>query len=114
MNKAAILVLALSVAVSCWSCQSQTNRPHAITVQGCIGQQDGHYVLTSDSKTTYVLTGDKKNNARALAGHEAVVRGQLVYNALTPGAPAKANSHPENQLDVATMQSVSNTCAEAK
>jgi hypothetical protein len=112
MHKA-IVVPALTVAVACWSCQSETNRPHEITVQGCIAQQGENYVLTSDSGTKYVLTGDQKQAAQAQAGHEALVRGQLVYDTKTPGGPPATSSHPYNQLEVATVQVVSDNCRAA-
>jgi len=110
-KRIAVVILALTAAGATWCCQSQINRPHATTVQGCIADDGGQYVLTGDLGTKYVLTGSNKDAARAQVGHEAIVRGELVYDKLTTGAPAETNSHPENQLQVATVQFVSGNCS---
>lgn len=109
MNKGAFCLILL-LAIGLMSCQGKIHKPWAQTLQGCVAEANGGYVLTTDSGDRYMLVGDA-DQLRPQAGHEVLVRGLLVQSAKEPQAPAEADSRIQNQLDVNSVQFVSNGCA---
>ncbi len=87
------------------------------TVQGCLSNSDGNYMLTSDSGKTYTLAGDTSKLADHV-GHEVIITGtrKSAGNTAGPsGESAGTMSDQANQptLDVMSVKHVSKTCKNA-
>lgn len=91
------------------ACQGRIHKPEAATVQGCVMQSDGGYVLSTDAGRKYVLTGDSRQ-LQSEAGHEAILHGNLVDSKEAPQAPSQAQNGAESQLSITSIKHVSDKC----
>ena len=53
MKKTRRLGLALLLTTALWSCESRMNRPHELTVEGCVSRDNGNFALTTNSGIKY-------------------------------------------------------------
>lgn len=109
MNKIIALILGVIAACSLSACKGQINRPHSITVEGCIAEDHGSYFLTADNGSHYHLTGNL-DLVRNDIGHETVVRGDIIQSKRQPQAPPENTNGSENQIGIGSVQNVANAC----
>lgn len=104
------LIVLIAAVLMFAACQGKTLRPHALTVQGCVAQSNGSFVLTTDEGIKYELTG-QQDQVRQMTGHESLVRGELIKSATETQAPSEAGNAAQNLLSVTSIKSVANTCS---
>lgn len=84
------------------------------SVQGCLSNSDGNYMLTSDAGKTYMLAGDTSKLADHV-GHEVIISGTRKSAGNTAGASGESAGTMSNQaneptIDVVSVKHVSKTC----
>jgi len=87
----------------------------AQTVEGCLSGSSGSYTLTSDSGTTYQLSGDTSKLGEHV-GHEIQVKGTTAGGNGAASSSASAGgsmSGSQNTLTVNHVKMVSKTCKSA-
>jgi hypothetical protein len=81
------------------------------SVEGCLSNSGGNYMLTSDAGKTYMLSGDTSKLEEHI-GHEVIIRGTRTGGS---GESTGAMSNQANQptLDVVSVKHISKTCKNA-
>ena len=101
---------------------------NAATVQGCLHNSGGNYILVSDTGSTYQLQGDTSKLAEHVE-HEVAISGSASANpagkdtgsgagsssgaASSAGAAAGAEGSPQGTINVTGVEHVSKTCTGA-
>jgi hypothetical protein len=83
------------------------------SVEGCLSNSGGNYMLTSDAGKTYMLSGDTSKLSEHV-GHEVIIKGTR-ESAGASGDSTGTMSNQANQptLDVVSLKHISKTCKNA-
>jgi len=108
ISLATLTLLLCAVWAMAQSYPSQTSHSAgaAKTVQGCLSQSNGNYVLTDKSGTAYQLGGDT-SQLSAHVGHEIQIKGTMAE----AGAASAGAAGAQPKLDVTSMKHISETCS---
>ncbi len=87
------------------------------SVQGCLSNSGGNYMLTSDSGKTFMLSGDT-SKLEEHVGHEVIITGTRKSAGNTAGASGESTGTMSNQanaptIDVVSLKHISKTCKNA-
>ncbi len=113
MKRLALAAAAIGAGIGMWGCQSRIAHPRETTVQGCISQEDGDYIVTDGAGHKYDLQGNT-SSLKGQVGHQMVIRGELVQSTRSPGAPAKITGPEKSQIDVSSTQAAPGSCSSGK
>lgn len=92
---------------------SQASSDNQTSVQGCLGGSNGNYTLTSDSGTTYQLSGDTSKLSDHV-GHKVEIQGTTAPSSAgssTPGAPSSGGANAQPTLNVTSFKHISSSCS---
>jgi cytochrome c1 len=98
------LLISVVCAVEAAPQAAQASRPAKVSLTGCVDEQDGQYVLTTDTDLQPVArlkpaAGSAEDNFAQHMGHKVTVAGPL------------AKEQPLPVLTVESVKTVSKTCA---
>lgn len=85
------------------------------TVRGCLSGSSGNYTLTSDSGTTYQITGDTSKLSDHV-GHQVEIKGTTSPSSSSPGGAASSSGATsqggasQQTLSMTSMKHISSTC----
>lgn len=102
----------LTATAALIACEGRISSPRAATVQGCVSEANGGYVLTTDDGHKYLLTGNS-DLMKQQVGREALVRGEQVTSSRETQAPPQADGQQLNQLDVVTIKQAGSACSQS-
>jgi hypothetical protein len=80
------------------------------SVEGCLSNSGGNYMLTSDSGKTYMLSGDTSKLSEHV-GHEVIIRGTRTSAGTSAGTMSNQTNEPT--IDVVSVKHISKTCKNA-
>jgi hypothetical protein len=117
-------LLALSLLVSAAWVQAQSHYPPTgasqtgttasgqTTVQGCLQDSNGAYMLTDNTGVTYQLRGDT-SKLSAHVGHEVQVTGSMTSGTASNSTGASMSGTRQPILDIQNLKHMSKTCKSA-
>jgi uncharacterized protein involved in outer membrane biogenesis len=107
-----VLLLATLWAVAQYSGHSKTSAGGQTTVEGCLSNSNGNYMLTDQNGTMYQLTGDTAKLSEHV-GHEIKVSGtssSADSTGSSAGAANSASGSAQQTVQVASVKHISKTC----